>query len=343
MDQRPQDWNMTPSATLDARPAATFRRGPRLLLAGLVAVGACKLMDEGLNNDQIKEFREKGQAAGAGLNVPEAPSLGPATETVAPPVAPPVATGGGVVEELVVKRSRCGADVACARELLGEVRALGHAADQPLIALLAERYPTEVRVEAIRVLAFLRVGVAVPALGRLVNDQRPDVQRESVWALGQIRDVRAVETLSRVLTSSPRLELRDAAAQALGSLRDPEAAEALIAAWKGAEAKTKAPIVSALGQIGDPIATKVLIEALRSRDDVTRLEAINGLEAVGALEPKEGRKARAALAALAADPTTSPLVKRRALSVLGPRDPDAPPDPEDASPPDEAPDDVQEP
>lgn len=340
---------MTPCSSRDVIDRPLAGRGPAsawrpALLFALVALGGCKLVDEGINNEQLKEFREQGEAAGAGLKVPEMPKLGGADSPAAPVEgqrAPK--TGPALIEEILSKRARCGSDVTCAKELLGQIRDLGRSAEQPMIALLAETFPTELRLESIRVMAFLRIAAGVPALGRLVNDQRPDVQREAVWALGQIRDVRAVETLARVLTTSGRPELRDAAAQALGSLREPEAAEALVAAWKGAEARTRAPIVSALGQIGDPMATDVLIDALGSQDDVTRLEAINGLEAVGALEAAAGGKARGALEALAADGATNDLVRRRARTVLGARDAARAPQNPSRSPLDDLPDDPKEP
>lgn len=312
------------------------------LLAAVVCLApGCKLMDEGLNNEQLKEFRKQGQEAGAGLKVPESlplPGAGSATEAAAPVEGPPK-TGAALVEELVTKRSRCGTDRDCSQTLLEEIRGLGKLAEQPLIGLLADNIPTEVRIEAVRVMAFLRVAAALPALGRLTNDSRPDVQRESVWALGEIRDPRAVETLARVLTSSQRLELRDAAAQALGTLKAPEAAEALVAAWRTAETRTRAPIVSALGQIGDPAAVGVLIEALTLRDDVTRLEAANALEAVGALEDEKDRRGVVALRRLLRDPGTSALVRGRVRTLLG-EGADAVDDP---SGPDAGADDGQEP
>lgn len=296
-------------------------------LAVVVGSAGCKLMDEGLNNEQLKEFRKQGEEAGAGLKAPEGLKLpgGDKPAEAAPVEEATPKTGAALVEELVSKRARCGTDRDCGHALLEEIRALGKPAEQPLIGLLADNMAGEVRLEAVRIIAFLRVSAALPALGRVVNDTRPDMQRESVWALGEIRDPRAVETLARVLTSSQRLELRDAAAQALGTLRAPEAAEALIAAWKTAESRTRAPIVSALGQIGDPSATDVLIEALTLRDDVTRLEAANALEAIGALDAGKDRRARRALQRLLHAPGTSELVLGRVRTILG-ADTESPPD-----------------
>jgi hypothetical protein len=293
---------------------------PLLLLTLAVTLGhGCKLVDEGLNNEQLKEFREEGEKAGAGLKLPEGVKSDAPDEREAAPQQEVVLTpksGGGLAAELVEKRLRCGSDTACSREMLEELRKLGPLAEPALVQLLDPARPTNTRVETLRVLAFLRARGAIPAIGKLLEEDKSDIAREALWALGHIGDARAIEPLARVLKGSQRTELRDSAAQALGSLRDPDAAAALVAAWPQAPTRLRASIVSALGQVGDAAGTPVLLEALQSPDAVTRLEAINALEAVGALAPTAGDAAVTALERLAADASAPDGVRARASQVL---------------------------
>ena len=77
------------------------------------------------------------------------------------------------------------------------------------------------------------------------------MREQAVFALGQIRDRRAVEPLISAL-KDPAPDVREQAAFALGQIRDKAAVDALMVAVKDADKDVREQVVFALGQLRDP-------------------------------------------------------------------------------------------
>jgi len=110
------------------------------------------------------------------------------------------------------------------------------------------------------------------------------VRRAAAEALGQIRNVRAVEPLVDALKDN-QYEVWAEAARALVQIRDAKAVEPLVAMLKGNRGREAA---KALGQIGDVRAVKPLITALQDEDSLMRDYAADALGQIGdsqAIEP----------------------------------------------------------
>lgn len=97
---------------------------------------------------------------------------------------------------------------------------------------------------AVAAAAFLRLKAAVDALVLGLNS--PD----AAWALGEIRDRRAVAPLVAALKSDNG-GLAGDAAEALGKIGDPAARPALLEALDRSNVYARAEILRALGEIGD--------------------------------------------------------------------------------------------
>ena len=127
-------------------------------------------------------------------------------------------------------------------------------------------------------------------VGRLIQqleDENPHTRMQAADALGQIKDVRAIEPLIAVLkdeNSSGRTQAL--AAGALVSIGTP-AVDPLIAALKDKDSLVRERAADALGQIKDVRAVEPLIAALKDKDSLVRERAadalgqIKGARAVG--------------------------------------------------------------
>jgi HEAT repeat protein len=107
------------------------------------------------------------------------------------------------------------------------------------------------------------------------------VRQAAARALGEIKDPRAVEPLSAALKDE-RFSVRQAAAEALGKIKDPRAVEPLSAALKDAEGRVRLAAAEALGKIKDPRAVEPLIAALTDKNSDVRAAATEALVKIGA-------------------------------------------------------------
>ncbi|MBN1890337.1 MAG: HEAT repeat domain-containing protein [Thermoflexales bacterium] len=105
---------------------------------------------------------------------------------------------------------------------------------------------------------------------------------ETLVKLGRV----AVRPLATALRSM-NLDLRQAAAEALGQIGDPRAIRALAVASRGRGKRARLAAAQALGQIGDPRAVEPLIAALEDQDSDVRQVAAGALRKIGppALRP----------------------------------------------------------
>ncbi len=119
----------------------------------------------------------------------------------------------------------------------------------------------------VREMAALGLGVAEPdaALAPLIDvlsgDAEPRVTVMAAWALGELGNPEAIESLSRGLSGGPPA-LRLAAASALGEIEHPDAVPALIEALNDSDAEVRSAAAWALGEIEDHAAVEALSRAL---------------------------------------------------------------------------------
>ena len=94
-----------------------------------------------------------------------------------------------------------------------------------------------------------------------------------VFALGQLRDVRAIPGLTIALKDANE-EVRQRAAFALSQLRDPRAVDPLLIAAKDANPDVRRQALFAIGQIDASRGKDAAIEALKDKDaEVRRMAA----------------------------------------------------------------------
>ncbi len=130
------------------------------------------------------------------------------------------------------------------------------------------------------------VALGAPALKPLLavlKDSDLDVRKAAAYALGKIGDARAVESLVVALKD---VELREAASEALGKIGDARAVEQLIAALKDKNEWVRKAAAKALGQIGAP-AVEQLIAVLKDKSEWVRKVAAEVLWQISepAVEP----------------------------------------------------------
>jgi hypothetical protein len=111
----------------------------------------------------------------------------------------------------------------------------------------------------------------VPVLLDALKD-RPDYHSETILALGQSRDERALKTLVALLKGGDYRDAGDAA-QALGLLGDPRAEPALIEALSAGAGWARVHSCIALAEVGTPAAVPAL-ERLAKSDEYTGALAI---------------------------------------------------------------------
>ncbi|UCC96106.1 MAG: HEAT repeat domain-containing protein, partial [Candidatus Omnitrophota bacterium] len=89
------------------------------------------------------------------------------------------------------------------------------------------------------------------------------VQRGAIWALGEIKDSRAVKPLCLLLADDRTgFYIREFVAVTLGKIKDPSAVEALITALTDESYDVRSAAAKSLGKIEDPRAIEALITAL---------------------------------------------------------------------------------
>jgi hypothetical protein len=148
---------------------------------------------------------------------------------------------------------------SAAREL-GKIR--NERAIAPLIALLDEPEVSQAAAEAL--LAF--GASAVGPLLEVLKSGNGDARERAVFALGELRDKRAVEPLVLVMQTDDVYAVRTAAATALGQIKDARAVWVLVATLQMRDETTPERQAAleqlrnathlALRKIGDPLAVK---------------------------------------------------------------------------------------
>lgn len=151
----------------------------------------------------------------------------------------------------------------------------------PLIQSLADD-DKAVRSQAMKALA--RIGR--PAAGALIAALERDdalIKLGAAEALGEIKDVRAIEPLIAAFQSQIR-EMRQASLKALLKINKSSAVEPFIQILRDENAKDdmQADAAWALGEMGDARANEALLQALASNSDSdVRMNAARALKEIG--------------------------------------------------------------
>jgi HEAT repeat protein len=162
---------------------------------------------------------------------------------------------------------------ALAAEVLGNQRAIS--AIMPLITLLQHQY-SFVREKASRALAKIGEPAVKPLLTAL--NERTALNGESILALGELKDSRAIPLLMKCLRNSNN-DIRTDAARAFGKIGKP-AIKPLLAAFKDEDNEVYYAVVEAFAKMG-AIALPPLLATLKSEDPRQRSGAIRALGELG--------------------------------------------------------------
>ncbi len=127
------------------------------------------------------------------------------------------------------------------------------------IRQLAEaRLPSE-RIRSAQLLGQLGNRKATEPLTAALHDSDLEVRQAAALALGQLQDRRAVDSLIEVLRASSDPGVLAAAAFSLGLIGDPRAVDAVIQTLKNPNAGVRISGAIALGRLGDPRAVEQIL------------------------------------------------------------------------------------
>lgn len=147
------------------------------------------------------------------------------------------------------------------------------------ILIMELKEPGAARHSAIAMgLAELGAAAADPLLEAL-KDPDPATRHGAAWALGQMREPRALAPLLGMLADAND-DARAGAAWALGQLRDPQAIEPLIQLGSQTQAVSRAAAAEALGLLGDARAGTTLEKLTQDADPRVARAARTGLQAL---------------------------------------------------------------
>lgn len=158
-----------------------------------------------------------------------------------------------------------------AAEVLGAIKDR-QAVPALLDALHGEFYT--VRAKAALALGGIRDAQAIPALMNALKDAEPDVRAAAARAACQFADPRTFEAIGDILLDDPQIEVRQAAAEALGETHRSEAIPYLLQAlhdpfWWYEREQAVNPLLDAITKMG-PAVVPELIEALGDNEVTVR-------------------------------------------------------------------------
>lgn len=117
-----------------------------------------------------------------------------------------------------------------------------------------DHYDPAIRVAAARVIGRLRVEAAGEALIAAVNDSQAQVRYASMLALGEIREVRAVEALTQQLTFYGKGDGAWAALQALAGIAHPSSVPLFLSRLEDRDPNLRVAAAEGLGRTGEASA-----------------------------------------------------------------------------------------
>jgi HEAT repeat protein len=203
---------------------------------------------------------------------------------------------------LLIGALRTEPDVFVREDITAALMHIGAEAVAPLVELLQDP-DSGIRHHAAHALGKIGDAAATSALVDILRDEDVVVVAKTIFALDQIRDVNAVLPLAGLLghenlevqaalshalehfgsfalppladaLSDSRWEVRERAAEILGSIGDPAAATALIGVLEDEAWQVRFAAVSALGELETPAVESVLRERKAQGDSDPRVRAM---------------------------------------------------------------------
>ncbi|MBI1349102.1 hypothetical protein GC163_22765 [bacterium] len=166
---------------------------------------------------------------------------------------------------------------AAAAEALGRLG--DELAAEPLTQLFYDE-DENTRLKAVSAFRRFRSASAVAPLLQLLDDNNVAIRQRAVDALGEMGNLAALERLIVTLKTDTAVEVRMAAAKALGLLRSPKALPVLEEALDD-ELTVRCRCISALGDIGDASTLPALLAMLRDTTPEVRYHASQALAEIG--------------------------------------------------------------
>ncbi|MCL5037502.1 MAG: HEAT repeat domain-containing protein [Chloroflexi bacterium] len=142
-----------------------------------------------------------------------------------------------------------------------------------LMELIQDKDP-DVRKQVIQYISDVRYEEAVPSLINSLRDNDPDVRRDAAARLGSLGDKKTVPYLIQSL-NDPEAQVREAAAEALGYIGVVSAVEPLLRA-KNISSNT---ISNSLSRIGSD-ALPQMLNAMKNGNSTTKIMIINALRSI---------------------------------------------------------------
>ncbi len=173
------------------------------------------------------------------------------------------------------------------------------------------------RERAVEALGRIRLVKAAEPLQRILGDEkeRPRIRAAAAWSLGASYARGSAPALIEALEAA-HPDIRAAAASALGQIRDEKASEALsrVALRRSEDEATRIAAIDALGLIGGEMAVDALYELLPREVGLTRLAV---LRAVGNARAEEAAGALARTLESRAEPSDARIAAAVSLGQIG--------------------------
>jgi HEAT repeat protein len=144
--------------------------------------------------------------------------------------------------------------------------------------LIEQLHKKEAKTRKAAAQALVKAGAeAVPSLLQCLTSADSGIQWLAAWALGEIRDQRAVIELQRTL-KSPFFWVRKYAAEALGSLGSRESIPDLLILLNDESVDAQIGAIRALGKLREPSTIQPLLVVLGADSPKLRCEGIKALD-----------------------------------------------------------------
>ena len=157
-----------------------------------------------------------------------------------------------------------------------ELVLIGGPAVEPLIARVVTGSDSLHYISA-QVLGRIGDKRAIPFLQKLAKEPNAFVRREAILSLGKMGNPAMGPFLQVALVGDKAAEVRSAAAQSLGNLRDTLAVLPLVQALADSAALVRQQAVAALHRLWTPTAEAAVASTLKDRDETVRYIAVQSL------------------------------------------------------------------